>query len=394
MLHKLLGKFVKTKPIIKEEQSYRDNCMIFAAASDKLDQVIKQFYHPRPKAVGGLAGGCLDKSLIQVKRLVTAYRLAVSEPKNLGNSAWLMFFYQKHKVTHEVFLMGELESAAAILQNPGSTDMFYGFDNFCHEFIPSILAGIDDYADRVLLRLIWLLEAMGSLRLYNPEGSPPYREIPETIDDILKLIDKKFEKPITFPNPFSGEYGLLTLRGIITPRDTQAIYQAWRMKQLVKDIANPRVLEIGAGLGRTAYYARQLGILDYTIVDIPFTSLSSGHFLIQTLGPENVLLFGEENSTSDINQSAKVFPPTYFLEGEHSFDLILNADSLTEMDPAEARYYLNKIGTSTKIFLSINHELNPCTVQELIEEDTHIRSIDRKPYWMRAGYVEELVHYK
>lgn len=391
MLSKLLNKFVKAK-IPEKRVSYKDNGMILGAFSDKLDQVIKQYYHSRPKAIGGLAAGKLNKDIMQVKRLVTAYQLAISEPKNLGSSTWLMFFYQKHKETHDVFLKNELEIAATILHSPGLTNMFYGFDNFCSEFIPSILADLDDYADGVLLRLIELLEAMGSLRLYNPEGSPPYRKIPENIDDILTLLDKKFGKPISFPNPFSGEYGLFTSRGIVTPRDPQAIYQAWRIKQLVKNIDNPRVLEIGAGLGRTAYYARQLGIIDYTIVDIPFTSLSSGHFLIQTLGPENVFLFGEE--ALDINQRVKVMPPSYFLEGNHSFDLVLNADSLTEMDLEEARSYLNKINSSTKLFLSINHELNGFTIQDLIEKDKHVYSLDRRPYWMRAGYVEELVQYQ
>jgi hypothetical protein len=30
-----------------------------------------------------------------------------------------------------------------------------------------------------------------------------------------------------------------------------------------------RCLEIGAGVGRTAYYAHWLGMQDYTIVDLP-----------------------------------------------------------------------------------------------------------------------------
>lgn len=357
-----------------------------------LDYILKEkYYSPRPKAIGGCVAGSLDKNMEYVKRIVNAYQLAASEQLTLKNSMWSMFFEQRHKDVHEVFLKGDLNSAADILQNPGSTDLFWGFDILCRNSMPAILSDMDGYADAVLFGLIRLTEAMGGLRIYYPETSSTPRSLPDEIDHILKLLDKKFGSTVTFSNPFPGECGLLTSRGVLTYRDVQAIYQAWRIKQLVRNIPNPRVLEIGAGLGRTAYYARQLGILDYSIVDIPFTCLSSGYYLIQTLGADNVLLFGEKSE--EFSNKAKVFPPSHFLNQNHTFDLIMNTDSMTEMDPSVARSYLEKIASNTKTFLSINHEFNPFTVQGLVEEDNRVLSIDRKPYWMRPGYVEELIQY-
>ena len=57
------------------------------------------------------------------------------------------------------------------------------------------------------------------------------------------------------------------------------MYCAWRIRQLTKDIASPRILEIGAGVGRLAEYTHRLGLTDYWIVDVPMTSLVQGHFL-------------------------------------------------------------------------------------------------------------------
>src|SRR5690606_14876259 len=114
-------------------------------------------------------------------------------------------------------------------------------------------------------------------------------------------------------------------RGIISYRVPQALYQAWRMAQLLKDIARPRVLEIGAGLGRTAFYARKFGILDYTIIDIPVTALSQGYYLGRVLGEDQIHLAGEDRASSD--ERIKILPPSYFLTGEDRYDLILNADS-------------------------------------------------------------------
>ncbi len=55
-----------------------------------------------------------------------------------------------------------------------------------------------------------------------------------------------------------------------------------------------RVLEIGAGLGRTAYYAWRAGIRHYTIVDVPLTAVAQADFLGRTLGPEALTLAGED----------------------------------------------------------------------------------------------------
>ena len=207
-------------------------------------------------------------------------------------------------------------------------------------------------------------------------------------EDILAGIDKACI-PFSMPNPFESEHGLGSSRGVISYRVPQALYQAWRIKQLLKGIQNPRVLEIGAGLGRTAFYANELGIKDYTIVDLPITTVAQGYFLGRALGEENICLGGEQFD-GDQNR-VKIVVPEIFFAGDKTYDLILNVDSLTEMDFDVAQSYWDKIKVSTNIFLSINHEANKFRVRDLFVEDLNNLIVHRGLYWMRKGYVEELI---
>ncbi|MBI5627068.1 MAG: putative sugar O-methyltransferase, partial [Nitrosomonadales bacterium] len=230
--------------------------------------------------------------------------------------------------------------------------------------------------------------SVGAVPLDNPETWAASAGKPYDAEDILAKLSKSCW-PFSVPNPFPAEFGLSTSRGIVSYRVPQALYQAWRIKQLVKGIEHPRILEIGAGLGRTAYYAHELGIKDYTIVDIPMTATAQAYFLGRTLGEAQILLDGE--SSAGASQMIKICTPQTFMDGEEKYDLIVNIDSLTEMDISTAKDYWQKIKASTKLFLSINHEANPFLVQDLIAEDMPNLDVNRELYWMRRGYVEEVI---
>ena len=58
-------------------------------------------------------------------------------------------------------------------------------------------------------------------------------------------------------------------------------------------------------------YAWLLGIREDTIVDLPVSTLSSSYFLMRTLGPDNVCLYGEESSRHNI----KILPPNIIFLG-------------------------------------------------------------------------------
>jgi hypothetical protein len=197
---------------------------------------------------------------------------------------------------------------------------------------------------------------------------------------------------LPFPNPFPNEYGIESRRGVISHRAVDALYQAWRVGRLLEEsMGGRRVLEIGGGLGRTALYARTFGVVDYTIVDLPLTAVSSAYFLGRILGPDTIALFGED--IPDSAQRIKIVPPDAFLSGADRYSLVLNVDSLPEVGRGTAERYLREIGARTPLFLSINHEANDFTMRELLETQGNAATVDRFPYWMRRGYTEELVRF-
>ena len=159
---------------------------------------------------------------------------------------------------------------------------------------------------------------------------------------------------------------------------------------MLAEIEHPRILEIGGGLGRTAFYANELGLCDYTLIDIPLAMVSQGYFLGCGLGPEAIAFDGEGGAAAG---RLRLLPPDTFLDANEQYDIVLNADSLTEFDLAVASRYVDKIRDCAGAFLSINHEYNKFRVRDLLQPELRRGRYQRVPYWMRRGYVEELVYF-
>ena len=158
----------------------------------------------------------------------------------------------------------------------------------------------------------------------------------------------------------------------------------------VKDIPKPSILEIGGGLGRTAYYCRHFGLYDYTIVDIPMSSLAQGNFLGRVLPEKDLVLLGESNDPEDGNSRIKLIHPKAFFSSNRRYDLIVNVDSLTELGISMAKDYLRKISQVGNLFLSINHESNDFSINSIWKETLGLNRLYRNPCWVWRGYVEEL----
>jgi hypothetical protein len=133
-----------------------------------------------------------------------------------------------------------------------------------------------------------------------------------------------------------------------------------------------------------------MGLKDYTIVDIPITLMSAGYYLMKCLGAENIVLPGEGLGRG--NQIKLMFPEEFFTS-QTTYEIIANQDSITELGLDLGKKYLIEISRRTSNFLSINHEANSFTVNELLNKYFIQFNIQRYPYWMRQGYVEELIHF-
>jgi len=335
-----------------------------------------------------------------VDRVADAYRLSYGQFKP-SSSAWDENLFTLKIDVHNALLAGGGD-AAAVLRHPAESTFFWGFDAIAkappgeiepHELVIRRLNPSGDWRD---LYSIWLVDALNSLaeaigarRMIYPEMQPSdigahYADA-RTADQILDDIDNALGVEIVFPNPFPSELGLSTRRGIVGFRSVQAVYQAWRIAQIANHHANFKVLEIGAGLGRTAYFAYQLGVRNYTIVDIPLTNAAQGYFLGRTIGPSQVCLYGEDSAAQ-----LRILPSTALSRIDEAYDLVVNVDSLTEMATEVAHDYWRFIREHSNALLSVNHEVNPLTVRSLYADARGVRAT-RFPYWMRRGYVEEFI---
>jgi hypothetical protein len=193
---------------------------------------------------------------------------------------------------------------------------------------------------------------------------------------------------IQFPNPFVGEVGIETSRGVASYRAIQALYQSHRLRQEMQGIKRQRVIEIGPGMGRTAFYARAAGITDYTTVDLPLGVVSQACFLGAVLGSEGVWLIGDPPGLASGRIRLLPNVPKYF-ENER-FGVALNVDSMTEMGAKSSAKYARWLATHAELFLSINHEANGPAIADLARRFFPDSAARRYPYWMRFGYIEEI----
>jgi hypothetical protein len=316
-----------------------------------------------------------------VRRIIAAYVVAVRDFAGHGQSMWSAIGARSDEM-HRLLVAGDEAAVSNALRNPHTTDLFYGFDNLTRTIDRTALAERSSGLDN----LVRLASATGAIRLPNP-GVPRPEPVPG-IEGLLAALDRRFGFIVDFPNPYPFEWGLRTSRGVASYRAVHAIYQAWRLSEL-RGGRRIRILEIGAGLGRTAYYARKFGLDDYTIVDLPLTNAAQAHFLGTAIAPAAVVLVGEPAPGDAI----RILGPRFISETQENFDIVLNVDSFTELDRRVAESYFTFAAKHARYFLSVNHEHNPFTFVDMAGTRPGSPASSRFPYWMRNGYVEELVDF-
>lgn len=335
-----------------------------------------------------------------VSRIKTAYGLASDRFEGAGDSVWSGFSERSREI-HESLLAPSNERITQFLEDPVPTSLFIGYYSVTRD-----LSLAEDSREAKELRkwsihqilecFLRLAQATGATRLWNPERPQPERDGETTFDSanleaLLVAIDRTIGIRSDFPNPLPREFGLPTSRGVASYRVPHAIYQAWRMRELLRETMGGKVLEIGAGMGRNAYYAKQLGITEFTIVDLPLANVAQANFLGRVLGPEAIWLPGDP--IADQRGRIRICPPDWLASSDEKFDIVLNVDSITEMDAEHALSYVREISRRASLLLSINHEANQISARELLCRGGIQTHALRYPYWLRRGYAEEVFYF-
>lgn len=227
-------------------------------------------------------------------------------------------------------------------------------------------------------KLVSLAEAVGCLRVENPEAGPWGVTAQRDPAELFAAIETALGADLSPPPNIGAYLGIAVGAGrVVHMRMLDAVYAAWRVRQLQEQLADASgteafaVGEIGGGIGLNAFYAGRLGQPPYR----QFGSATAA--VIQSYVTGTAL---RDITPGDLRQSR--------------LDLLLNCDSLPDMAEEDALAWLAAAqGARVPHVLSINQEVAAPglhAVAELIEKAGGYALISRHRHWMRAGHVEEL----
>jgi hypothetical protein len=344
-------------------------------------------------------------------RVRRSYKLALDASNNHNGRIWGDIDKRRAPV-HAALLAETDDDLRNIFADPVSSDLFCGVDYLCRSILGQVqpmaeagkgaevhadssrhtraslvvIAGVpvrnfdergiaDHFDDLGRSKLFLLAQALGidngDLASFDHEKA-------------LRHADGRLSQTILFPALFRGELGLRTTRGIAGYRAILALYQTWRTLSLLSDCEEKSVIEIGPGMGRTAYYVYRAGLTDYTTVDLPMGIVAQACFLGAALGPEKLWMLGDDEALA----AGRIKLLSAGHRPNRVYGLALNTDSMTEMPLRAALDYMNWIRQHSRLFLSINHDVNLFTVAQISTK--WFKRAERRPYPMQEGYMEEV----
>jgi hypothetical protein len=333
--------------------------------------------------------------LAAVERVATAYSKAMSDgAAPPAPSLWDHIAGAKPEF-HAALARQDVPAAAAALSRMFVTDLTWGLGHV-HASHPELLrqGGLTHLHVTFADMLVCLAEAVGVARLTSMHQEPGdhLHPLDRDLDELYDSVLARVGFDLTFPRVGCG-YGFRVAGKFVTLDGLVHGYTAHRLRQLGG--AGATVFEIGGGYGGLALLAHRAGLTRYAIFDLPWVNALQGYFLIRSLPPGSVRLYGE--SAGDL----RVLP--YWAldaEPERSCDVLVNTDSMPEMGRATAAGYLPKIHRVTRgVFLSINQEAKAGVpgvgeqncVRELVDEFGAFVTLSRHRAWMRQGYAEEVL---
>lgn len=246
-----------------------------------------------------------------------------------------------------------------------------------------------------------LAEGLGEVPVEYPEAGQDGRNAGLNGDQLMARLDKIVGYEIKTPNCYGMNFGIRRPGGICDHRALTAAYTAHRIKTLLASRgispAEASVVELGGGLGNLAYQCLKMGIGGYTLVDIPSTRALQTYMALYEF-PEVEINFSSAHCNSSGARLHLLTPDAVPMLRDRSVDIVVNEDSLTEINGESAIQYLHEIARFGRhYFLSSNHEAQytvaghrHARVMDLARLVPGLRPISRSRGWVRPGYVEEL----
>ena len=171
------------------------------------------------------------------KKIMTINKKIINEINNLLNeynyinkdSMWYSIL-NNHHIKFLNFVKNNKNNLKYALDNPHNFNIFYGFDDNCKALHD--ISGFNfkyRYSKSIIDKLLSFCEFLGILKLDNPEYTKKVSWFKYRKTNCWNW--KKIKIKLKFNNPFPKEKGIITSRGILSIREIQAIYQAYRSKK-------------------------------------------------------------------------------------------------------------------------------------------------------------------
>lgn len=158
--------------------------------------------------------------------------------------------------------------------------------------------------------------------------------------------------------PIGNPWGYYIEGNLIMPYSFKHHRFATIVKNLLADIDNPVVAEIGGGYGGFAYYLlKEREDSTYINFDLPEVLLINSYYLMNAFPDKKILLFDvpqlERISSDTINSYDIILLPNFELPklDRNSVDLFYNTGSLSEMDSLTVNEYVSQIARTCKRYI-------------------------------------------
>jgi len=331
---------------------------------------------------------------------ISAYAsyLKINEPIKKNNDLWSEI---ENGINHKGFINLTCDTKKKNkefikkLKDIGKTNLLWGYGPNRKSYIQLCNKKFkEDEKYFFLDYLISISEYYGNIKVFNPEQGGWMIEEVDYDDLVSKIFKKRNISLFKTPNYY---YGYKYNKEFIFLKDLKGLYAAEQLKNIYKNNNLSEIIEIGAGIGYTCHYLKQMIDTNYTIYDLPFSSILQAIYIMISHGEKNVHLDNEKLPNKK-HSNKKIFIKPYWKIFQHKSKkniLWFNEDSMPEIDINLSKKYIKKILKSKKsYFLSINQEarndygkgIKQHTVSDLLKKNSIYRTRD----FLRPGYIEEL----
>jgi len=289
-----------------------------------------KIFTPKERVVDKSDLPLAEKILNSYKSMKLDQKLDLYKPSSL----WQQHLDNDFKFMNEAVKKDDLEKFLYFLQNFGDWNNYLGIEN---------QNLIKRYSKNIFLKKYLRDEIFfGQLQLWNYFNKKHL--------DYNKLNMPRFGNQ-------NGAY--IEDNFVVIGSFFNEIYSQIINKYITKDKHNI-LIDLGGGYGKLAYYCLR-NLKKYTFIDfdIPETLTLATYYLSKSFPEKKVFLYGDEKLNNiNIKDYDLIFLPPWEIEKirNDSVELVINRNSLGEMDQAAAKNYINHIHRITKYFFSSNHE--------------------------------------